>query len=330
MATTSNSSTKDYYAILELTTSSTAIFSGGEVEIKKAYKNLALKWHPDKNTKLRTEEEKEKCHQKFVEILDAYEFLMDKNKRQQYDEKLMREREQPKKPESGSTTTSTSTSSSSTSDPPPSKDEKSDKSKDEKKSDNGDILWSILIEKYFPDQSIFHVEKGAKFASECLSSLKDQQGYDFFAAFTKYFKLSIENQLIFILYIFKEYSIKSMDAATFINDYFIHRGVNEEEYSELATILNSKLFKSQLKSKSKSKSKVFDDDEFNAYKNYYGDNYHRDHNEDRDGNVYKNVSDAEIYSKNIFKDDEYFTKINIINNLNNWDEYKFSKCKNAF
>lgn len=63
---------KDFYKILEI--SKTA----GDDEIKKAYKKLALKFHPDKNKDKNAEE-------KFKEISEAYEVISDKNKRQTYD-----------------------------------------------------------------------------------------------------------------------------------------------------------------------------------------------------------------------------------------------------
>jgi len=56
----------DYYSVLEVTKTSTA------VDIKKAYRKLALKWHPDKNP-----EKKEEAEKKFKEISEAYEVLSD-------------------------------------------------------------------------------------------------------------------------------------------------------------------------------------------------------------------------------------------------------------
>lgn len=64
---------RDYYEILEV--SKTA----GETEIKKAYRKMALKYHPDKNPGDSEAEEK------FKEAAEAYEILRDPDKRQRYD-----------------------------------------------------------------------------------------------------------------------------------------------------------------------------------------------------------------------------------------------------
>lgn len=65
----------DFYEILEVKK------TASEDEIKKAYRRLALKWHPDKNLSNKAEAE-----DKFKKISEAYEVLSDKDKRRQYDQ----------------------------------------------------------------------------------------------------------------------------------------------------------------------------------------------------------------------------------------------------
>jgi curved DNA-binding protein len=63
----------EYYQILGVAKTASAD------EIKKAYRKLALKYHPDKNPGDKQAEEK------FKEISEAYAVLSDPEKRQQYD-----------------------------------------------------------------------------------------------------------------------------------------------------------------------------------------------------------------------------------------------------
>jgi len=63
---------KDYYEVLGVSKDAT------KEEIKKAYRRLALKYHPDKSSSPEAEE-------KFKEISEAYAVLSDDEKRRQYD-----------------------------------------------------------------------------------------------------------------------------------------------------------------------------------------------------------------------------------------------------
>ncbi|XP_063858966.1 dnaJ homolog subfamily B member 6-like isoform X1 [Scylla paramamosain] len=65
----------DYYKILEVNRSASV------AEIKKAYRRLALKWHPDKNP-----DNQDEATKKFKEISEAYEVLSDEKKRKIYDQ----------------------------------------------------------------------------------------------------------------------------------------------------------------------------------------------------------------------------------------------------
>jgi DnaJ-class molecular chaperone len=64
---------KDYYKILNVKKSASSD------EIKKAYRQAALFWHPDKN-------KNNNAHEKFILINEAYNILMDAQKRIIYDE----------------------------------------------------------------------------------------------------------------------------------------------------------------------------------------------------------------------------------------------------
>lgn len=68
------SSKRDFYEILGIDR------SASEADIKKAYRKLALKYHPDKNPGDKEAEEK------FKEAAEAYEVLSDPNKKARYDQ----------------------------------------------------------------------------------------------------------------------------------------------------------------------------------------------------------------------------------------------------
>jgi DnaJ-class molecular chaperone len=63
---------KDYYKILGISR------GASDDDIKKAYRKLALKYHPDKNKEASAEE-------KFKEVAEAYEILSDPKKKEIYD-----------------------------------------------------------------------------------------------------------------------------------------------------------------------------------------------------------------------------------------------------
>lgn len=65
--------TRDYYEVLEVSRS-----ASGE-EIKKAFRKLAMQWHPDRNPG------DAEAERKFKEASEAYEVLSDPQKRSQYD-----------------------------------------------------------------------------------------------------------------------------------------------------------------------------------------------------------------------------------------------------
>lgn len=65
----------DYYSVLGVSR------DADDDALKKAYKKLALKWHPDRNAN-----SKELAEKKFKEVAEAYEVLSDKDKRAIYDQ----------------------------------------------------------------------------------------------------------------------------------------------------------------------------------------------------------------------------------------------------
>ena len=68
-------SKRDYYEVLGVSKTAT------DEEIKKAYRKLAKKYHPDANP-----DNKEEAEAKFKEVNEAYETLSDSQKRKMYDQ----------------------------------------------------------------------------------------------------------------------------------------------------------------------------------------------------------------------------------------------------
>src|SRR4249919_416863 len=66
--------TKDYYTVMGVPSSAT------QEEIKKQYRKLAAKHHPDKN------QSDPKAADRFKEISEAYQVIGDADKRKQYDQ----------------------------------------------------------------------------------------------------------------------------------------------------------------------------------------------------------------------------------------------------
>jgi len=72
---THNLNSDDYYKVLGLSK------SASESEIKKAYRKLAIKYHPDKNP-----DNREKAEEQFKKVSEAYQVLSDSEKKQTYDQ----------------------------------------------------------------------------------------------------------------------------------------------------------------------------------------------------------------------------------------------------
>jgi len=73
----------DYYNVLELNRNASLD------EIRKSFRTLALRYHPDKN---KNSESKEK----FMKIVEAYETLSDVNGKRKYDESITIKKDSPK------------------------------------------------------------------------------------------------------------------------------------------------------------------------------------------------------------------------------------------
>lgn len=69
---------KDYYDLLGIEK------TASESDIKKAYRKLAMKYHPDKFSNA-SEKEKKEAEEKFKEVNEAYQVLSDADKRAKYD-----------------------------------------------------------------------------------------------------------------------------------------------------------------------------------------------------------------------------------------------------
>ena len=75
----------DYYKILEVSENADIL------KIKKKYRKLAMKYHPDRNAG------NEKAAKKFREITEAYEVLSNEKRRKEYDYKRENENNHTKK-----------------------------------------------------------------------------------------------------------------------------------------------------------------------------------------------------------------------------------------
>ena len=65
---------RDYYEVLGVAKNAT------DAELKKAYRRLAMKYHPDRNP------DDKKAEEQFKEAKEAYDILSDERKRSVYDQ----------------------------------------------------------------------------------------------------------------------------------------------------------------------------------------------------------------------------------------------------
>ncbi|XP_043723732.1 dnaJ homolog subfamily B member 1-like [Telopea speciosissima] len=87
----------DYYNILKVNRNAT------EEDLKKSYKRLSMRWHPDKNPDIK----KTEAEAKFKQLSEAYDVLSDPQKRQIYDaygEEALKSGNVPPRPTSGGAT----------------------------------------------------------------------------------------------------------------------------------------------------------------------------------------------------------------------------------
>ena len=68
----------DYYSVLGLDKNASS------EDIKRSFKKLAKKWHPDKNPN-----NPEEATKKFKEVSEAYKVLVDEEKRRIYDREVL-------------------------------------------------------------------------------------------------------------------------------------------------------------------------------------------------------------------------------------------------
>ena len=73
----------DYYSALELNKNASID------EIRKSFRTLALKYHPDKN-------KDEGSKEKFMKIVEAYEVLSDASEKKNYDESITIKKNKPR------------------------------------------------------------------------------------------------------------------------------------------------------------------------------------------------------------------------------------------